>query len=168
MSDTSTLELLAEISIGLVGFAGVVTALGRSRLPPPMRRFRIRALLLYGIVALGGALLPVILFDYRISAASVWLSSAVVLVCAQLAMITWAAKTIPPLVRAGQLPTSLAFVVVALLLVVVLYLLHGILFARASLSAIYSVGIFFILGLGVFHFFNLVVSIPFGDAEEGE
>ena len=166
MSDTSTLELFAEISIGLVGFAGVVTALGRSRLPPSTRRFRIRALLLYGIIALGAALLPVILFDYGISAMSVWVSSAVVLIFAQLAMLVWAAKTIPPLVREGRLPASLARLVTAFLFVAILYLAYGIVFARPSLSAIYAVGVFSSFGLGVFHFFNLVISIPFGDEDE--
>ena len=165
VSDTSTLELFAEISIGLVGFAGVVTALGRSRLPAPTQRFRIRALLLYSIIALGGALLPIILFDYGISDISVWVSSAVVLVFAQLVILVWAARTIPPLVREGHLPASLARVVSAFLFVVILYLTYGIIFSRPSLSAIYGVGLFSLFGLGVFHFFNLVISIPFGDEE---
>ena len=51
MPDTGALALFAEISIGLVGFTGVVSALGRSRLPPAIRSFRILALLLYSVVA---------------------------------------------------------------------------------------------------------------------
>ena len=166
MADTSALELFAEISIGLIGFAGVVTALGRSRLPLPTRSFRIWALLLYSIVALGGSLFPIVLSNYGLNASSVWLTSSIVLVTAQLTMLAWAAKTIPPLVRDGHLPTALAGVVFALYMLVALYLVYGILFARASLSAIYLVGIFFGLCLGVFHFFHLVISVPMGDRDD--
>ncbi len=163
MPDTTALELFAEISIGLVGFAGVVSALGRSRLPPAIRSFRISALLLYSVVALGGSLLPIVLLNHGISAMSVWLSSAVVLVSAQVAMMAWAVKAIRPLVGDDQLPASLARVIITIFMAAVLYLLYGIFFDRTSLAAIYLVGISFSLGLGVFHFVVLVVSIQSGD-----
>ncbi len=165
MPDTTALELFAEISIGLVGFAGVVSALGRSRLPPAIRSFRISALLLYSVTALGGSLLPIVLLNHGMSATSVWLSSAVVFVSAQSATMAWAARAIRPHVRDDQLSPR---VVIAIFTAAVLYLLYGIFFDRTSLAAIYLVGISFSLGLGVLHFFVLVVSIQSGDQHESD
>ncbi len=165
MPDTTALELFAEISIGLVGFAGVVSALGRSRLPPAIRSFRISALLLYSITALGGSLLPIVLLNHGMSATSVWLSSAVVLVSAQAATMAWAARAIRTRVRDDQLSPR---VVITIFTAAVLYVLYGIFFDRTSLAAIYLVGISFSLGLGVFHFFVLVVSIQSGDQHESD
>ena len=163
MPDTTALELFAEISIGLLGFAGVVSALGRSRLPPPTRTFRITALLLYSVVALGGPLLPIVLFNHGLSAMSVWLSSAIVLASAQAVVMAWGVRATQQLVRDDQLSASLAQVVFTIFIAAVLYLLYGIFFDRASLAAIYLVGVSFSLGLGVFHFVVLVVSIQSGD-----
>ncbi len=165
MPDTTALELFAEISIGLVGFAGVVSALGRSRLPPAIRSFRISALLLYSMTALGGSLLPIVLLNHGISAMSVWLSSAVVLVSAQAATMAWAARAIRTRVRDDQLSPR---VVITIFTAVILYVLYGIFFDRTSLAAIYLVGISFSLGLGVLHFFVLVVSIQSGDQHESD
>ncbi len=163
MPDTNALELFAEISIGLLGFAGVVAALGRSRLPPSTRRFRVTALLLYSVVALGGSLLPIVLFNHGVSAMSVWLSSAIVLVSAQAVVMAWGVRATQPLVRDDQLSASLAQAVFTLFIATLLYLLYGIFFDRASLAAIYLVGVSFSLSLGVFHFVVLVVSIQSGD-----
>ncbi|MCZ6460175.1 MAG: hypothetical protein O6766_12540, partial [Gammaproteobacteria bacterium] len=106
MPDTGALELFAEISIGLVGFTGVVSALGRSQLPPAIRSFRILALLLYSVVALGGSLLPIVLLNHGISTMTTWLVSAVSLVVAQIAIMVWAAIAVVPLLRDGLLPNS--------------------------------------------------------------
>ncbi len=159
MPDTTTLELFAEISIGLVGFAGVVSALGRSRLPAPIRSFRISALLLYSITTLGGSLLPIVLLNYRIDTTVAWVASATVLAFAQLAILAWAARVIPPLVRSGQLPAPLALTISSTYLVVTLYLLFGIFWDQTSLSAIYLLVLLCSLSFSVFHFFMLVVSI---------
>ena len=163
MPDTTALELFAEISIGLVGFAGVVSALGRSRLPPATRSFRISALLFYSVVALGGSLLPIVLLNHGISAATVWLSSAVALVSAQLVMMIWAVKSIQPLRRDDQLPASIARTVLTIFTAAMIYVVYGIFFDRTSLSAIYLVGLSFSLGLGVFHFVVLVQSTQIGE-----
>ena len=159
MPDTGALELCAEISIGLVGFTGVVSALGRSRLPPAIRSFRILALLLYSVVALGGSLLPIVLLNHGISTMTTWLVSAVSLVVAQIAIMVWAAIAVAPLLRDGLLPTLVARVVFTIFGLVVLYLLYGIVFDRSSLAGIYLVGVSVSLALGVFHFVVLVQSV---------
>ena len=51
-------EILAEISIGLIGFAGVVVALGRSALSRSTRKFHLIMLFANGAAALWGSLSP--------------------------------------------------------------------------------------------------------------
>ena len=165
MPDTTTLELFAEISIGLVGFAGVVSALGRSRLPAPIRSFRISALLLYSVTALGGSLFPIVLLNYGVKATAAWVASAVALVFAQLAIVAWAARVVPPLVRSRHLPTPLALVISSIYPVATLYLIYGIFWDQQSLFAIYPAVLLCSLSLSVFHFFMLVVSIQTGDQD---
>ena len=165
MPDTNALELFAEISIGLLGFAGVVAALGRSRLPPSTRRFRVTALLLYSVVALGGSVLPIVLLNHGVSATSVWLSSAITLASAQVAVMAWGVRATRPLVRDDQLSASLTGVIFTIFISALLYLLYGILVDRTSLAAIYLVALSYSLSLGVFHFVVLVVSIQSGDQQ---
>ena len=57
--DTQNFDTLAEISIALIGFAGVVGALGRSRLPSEVLSMRLRMLFASGSMALWGSLCPV-------------------------------------------------------------------------------------------------------------
>ena len=56
--DFGIFELLAELSIGLLGFTGVVSALGRSRLTAEVRAFRVGALVSYSSTSLLGSILP--------------------------------------------------------------------------------------------------------------
>ena len=65
--DHSSLELLAELSIGLVGFAGVVSALGRSRLTDATRSFRVQALLVNGVTSLTFSIMPIVLLGYDLN-----------------------------------------------------------------------------------------------------
>ncbi len=163
MADTNALELYAEISIGLIGFAGVVAALGRSRLPAPTRRFRISALLLYGVVALAGSLLPIVLLGHGLAVTHAWLASAIALVSAQITLMAWAVRQTRPLLSDGLLAPLLTRTVFAIFLGATLYLLYGITFDRTALPGIYLVGLSFTLGLGVFHFVLLVTSVHAAD-----
>ena len=52
MNDPAGFEILAEIAIGLIGFAGVVVAIGKSKLDGPEQTVRLRLLFLNGVVAL--------------------------------------------------------------------------------------------------------------------
>ena len=166
MQNLDVLEIFAEVSIGLVGFAGVVSALGWSRLHPRIKSFRVQALLLYGIAALAGSLFPLILSRFDLGAHVLWVYSASSLLAIQLGTLIYLSLQLRPLVRAAQLPAPIALGVPTINVSSMLLLVYGLLFAGSALSAIYVVGLSTSLSLGVFHFYMLVVSIQSGDRDE--
>jgi hypothetical protein len=155
----STLELLAEISIGLIGFAGVVTALGRSKLATEVRYFRTIALLLNGGAALFGSLLPIILFNSGLSASTLWISSSVALGLIMTSSLLWVSFKARKLIAQSELPAGMTVLIVFLSSLVGLVLLYAAFFASSSLPRIYPGAVFWSLALGIFHFFILVISI---------
>ena len=60
MNDFNSFETVAEISIAIIGFAGVITVLGRSGLSETESRWRLIMLFLDGATALWGCLTPVL------------------------------------------------------------------------------------------------------------
>ena len=48
-------------------------------------------------------------------------------------------------------------------IIVIVLLIWGLVFSRAHLRSIYLVGLFWTLGMGVFHFYKLVISIELHD-----
>jgi len=60
VNNIQSFDVLAEISIALIGFAGVVVALGRSNLTSEALRFRLVLLFVNGATALWGGLTPAI------------------------------------------------------------------------------------------------------------
>ena len=159
MEALSTLELLAEISIGLIGFAGVVTALGRSKLAIEIRSFRTRALLLNSGTALFGSLLPIILANIGLSTSITWVSSSVVLVLLMAASLSWVISNSRNLMTQAEVPRGVTISIILLASLALLVLLYTTFFAVSSLPGIYAAAVFWCLGLGVFHFCLLVVSI---------
>jgi hypothetical protein len=155
----SALELVAEISIGLIGFAGVVATFARSRMPPAVRSFRVTALMLNGATALIGSLLPIVLLNYGITPSATWVAAGGVVIAWQAAVLAWAAATLRELFRNGQIPRKVTLVVLSLASMVLLYLVYGTLFDHVALPAIYLAVLAFSLMLGLFHFLMLVVSI---------
>jgi hypothetical protein len=162
-SAISTLGLVAELSIGLIGFAGVVATLARSRMPPAVRSFRITALMLNGTTALIGSLVPIVLLNYGITASTTWAASGSIILVWQAAVIAWAGRTLRALFRAGQIPRNLTLFVLSLAALALAYLAYGVLLDHETLPAIYVAVLAFALMLGLFHFLMLVVSVQSAD-----
>ena len=156
--DTSTLELFAELSIGLIGFAGVVSALGKSRLHVDVRTFRIRALLLYSATALITSIFPLVAAGFSPESRSVLVVSTVVMILGFLGILFWFGRTAQPLTDRGHLPVSLARGLGMLGIFVILLLCGGLVFPSLQ-GPLYLVGLSWILMMGVFHFCMLVLSI---------
>ena len=154
----STLELLAEISIGLVGFAGVVSALGRSRLSKATLSFRIGALLINSVTALVFSILPLLLAAHGVSVNVQWTIATALLVLAQTGTITWSARWVSSL-SGEEVPNLIRVVMFSLIVLTIMYELYGIFFDPPSLSSIYIVGVSVSFGIGLFHFCILVLSI---------
>jgi hypothetical protein len=163
LTDPSTLETFAQLSIGLIGFAGVVSALGKSRLHIETRSFRIKALLLYSVTALLGSVLPMVLLSFELGPLKVWLISGTVFALVCIGIVMWGAVALRRLAIAGHIPAVLAVGLWGIGALVVLLLIYALVFATPSLQSIYLVGLFWALGMGVFHFCMLVVSIQLQD-----
>ena len=154
----STLELFAELSIGLVGFAGVISVLGRSRLSPETRSFRIGALLLNSVTALVFSILPLLVSAHGLSGDVQWTIATILLVFAQVGTIVWSARRVTSL-SSEEVPNLIRTVMFSLMTLTILYEIYGVVFDIASLSAIYVVGVAVSFGIGLFHFCILVLSI---------
>ena len=161
--DLSTLEIFAELSIGLIGFSGVVSALGKSRLQIEERTIRIRALLFYSAASFFGSLLPIVADSFEFDFSNVLLVSTTALVLAISSILIWVARRVRLITPEGKLPVVLSVAVVTLGVSVVVLLISGLFFFQTSIYSIYVVGIFWLLGMAVFHFCILVVSIQIPD-----
>ena len=64
MNDFSAFENVAAMSIAIIGFAGIVAALGRTRLNPKEARFRLVMLFVNGGTALWGCLTPTVVSKF--------------------------------------------------------------------------------------------------------
>lgn len=163
MIDSNTLEMFAELSIGLIGFAGVVSALGRSRLHIDVRSFRVRALLFYSATALISSLIPIVAGGFGFEGQTVVFFSTLIMGAAFLAILLWFGRTARPLTENGHLPIALARGLGTLGLMIIVMLAYGLVFARSYLDSLYLVGLTWILMMGVFHFCMLVLSIQLDD-----
>jgi len=159
------LELIAEMSIALVGFAGVVSALGRSRLSVATLSFRIRALLFNGVTAVVFSLLPIILAVHGLSETVLWTVAAILLGITQVCTMIWAARRVSTLTD-DEVPTAIRRIVFTTMTISVLYLSYGVGIQSEWLSAIYLVGLSASFCVGLLHFCFLVTSIQ-SSAKEG-
>ena len=159
--DFGPLETYAELSIGLIGFAGVVSALGKSRLNAEIRAFRVISLLRYSATSLFGSLFPVVLGSYDFNENTVWFVSTLGLSLAFVAVIIWGYWFNIAIMKSERFLWILARIIRVVLIAVLAYLMYGLVFSPHTLDAIYLVGLSTMLGLGVFHFCMLVASIQF-------
>ena len=163
MDELGDLETFAQLSVGLIGFAGVVSALAKSRLHVDTRAFRIRALLLYSTAALFASLLPIVLASFGLSTTIVWVASSSGLMLALVAVFLWLGVIVRRLTSDRHLSNALARSLRGVAIIVIVLLIWGLVFSRAHLRSIYLVGLFWTLGMGVFHFYKLVISIELHD-----
>ena len=156
-----TLELLAEISIGLIGFAGVVSALGRSTLQTEVRMFRTKALLFNSGNALLSSLIPLVLIHYDVSETTLWFVSGLAILSFMAISLAWVLMGIKNLLANGEIPPLATLLLVLIAFCVVIALLYGLFLAPTLLTTIYLTAVFWALAMGVFHFCMLVISIEF-------
>jgi hypothetical protein len=158
------LELFAELSIGLLGFTGVVSALGKSRLTTELRAFRVSALLRFGSTSLVASILPIVLGSYGLMEQTVWFVSSLVLVSAIAGISVWGFISNSRLLTSTMQLRVLASLVFTIVLGISAYLIYGLIYLPENMASIYLVSLTTMLGLGVYHFCMLVASIQY---EEG-
>ena len=165
MPEFNDLGTFAQVSIALVGFAAVVSVLGRSRLSPIARLFRIRALLFRGMTALVGSLVPVVLHKFGLSATSLWLSSNVLLFCLILAVSLHSWHHLRALHRSGSPTPRTVYFHQPINVGVLILMAYGIAFDQSQLPAIFFVGIFWSLLAGLVQFVLLIMSIELSGSD---
>jgi hypothetical protein len=94
---------------------------------------------------------------------AVFIISTTALILAFGGILTWFGRGFRRLTTKGHLSVMLAGVLGAIGVLVVMLLISGLLFFRASIYPIYLVGLSWILAMGVFHFCMLVLSIQIQD-----
>jgi hypothetical protein len=154
-------EILAEVSIGLVGFAGVVVALGRSELPSSTQKFHLTMLFANGVAALWGSLSPTIArlvlgeeSSYIVLACAMYLPVfAVVNIYAFRIVFNFYAKS-----RSISLP--LVYSVVFICTSSFIYMAAAMIAYPAQIAASMYTSISLLLFLGISHFYDLVKAIP--------
>jgi hypothetical protein len=165
MPELDDLGTFAQVSIGLVGFAAIVSVLSRSRLPATARLFRIRALLIRGGTALVGSLVPLVLHKFGLAASSLWLLSTVLLFCLILGSFLHSFHYIRVVRQSGGPTPTTAYVMQPITAGVLILLAYGIAFGRSQLPAIFFVGIFWSLLAGLIQFILLILSVELASSD---
>jgi len=165
MPELNHLETFAEVSIGLVGFAAVVSVLSRSRLPATARLFRIRALLIRGATVLVGSLVPLVLHKFGLSGSALWLPSTVLLFCLILGSFLHSWHYIRVIHRSGSPTPTTAYIMQPITVGVLILLAYGIAFGQSQLPAIFFVGLFWSLLAGLIQFVLLILSVELSGSD---
>ncbi len=159
MSSPGSFEVLAELSIALVGFAGVVVVLGRSSLPGAARRFRLVLLFANGSTALWGALTPS-LSALLVQGEPSWRLAGMLYLPLVLAINGYAWRNFFLFQRDGQRLPMVFYVATPLIVGSLLYLAGSLLLLPSQIPAAQFLSVVLLLFLGLYHFFILTTSIP--------
>ena len=154
-------EILAEISIGLIGFAGVVVALGRSSLSSTARRFHLVMLFANGAAAMWGSISPTL--------AGLMLgpdSSYMVLACLMylptfIFVNIYAWRIIFRFYSMSEAtPTAWTYTSFLISAVSLFYMLAAVIMYPSQISPSMYASISLLLFMGLSHFYSLVTAIP--------
>ena len=104
------LSTFTEVFIALMGFSGVVIALGRSEIPETTRRFRVKALLVSSSVGLGASVLPSVVAEFT---RNIWPLCTGVLGACMVLNLVWALRNLIPMVKQGDAPPLTFWLVTA-------------------------------------------------------
>lgn len=84
------LQTIAEISIGLAGFSGLVVALRKTTGPlTDVQKFRLRILFGNAFGAMFLSLLPFLLLSFRVPESRIWFDSSAAMLSYSLIFVTW-------------------------------------------------------------------------------
>jgi hypothetical protein len=154
-------EILAEVSIGLVGFAGVVVALGRSELSSSTQNFHLTMLFANGVAALWGSLSPTIArlvlgaeSSYIVLACAMYLPAFVVVnIYAFRVVFNFYAKS-------KAISLTLVYSVIFMCASSFTYMVAAMIAFPAQIAASMYISVSLLLFLGISHFYDLVKAIP--------
>lgn len=154
------LQTIAEVAAAFTGFAGLVSVLGRSRLDPKVRLWRVQVMIVTSLASLFGALAPSILQQVVSEDAALWRVSACVLLALFATQLGFVFRGMPSEQASGVLrlvktPAGAVLTICSLgfQLVLLAVVLGGL--SRMAM-AVYSVAVLFLLLASSYHFLVLV------------
>lgn len=165
LTDDELLLTIAEVAVAFAGFASLVGILGQrsSRDDTRVLGVRMRAMILFSLLAMAFSLLPSILDRFGLSDAAVWrTSSSVFLVCLLLVFL-WLAPTLARLRLVRQNRPRVRFVILPLLFTGLVTALGALiadvlLLAPAAVAALYALALFALLLLASLAFALILFS----------
>jgi len=159
LNDIQSFDVLAEIAIALIGFAGVVVALGRSSLPVETLRFRLVLLFVNGSIALWGGLTPAIASLYVVESTNAPLLAGALYLPALIGVNVYAWIRFVSMMRSGQeLPRAFYFVTPAVM-ASLFYLIVALVWLTEHIEFAHFTSVVFMLFLGLYHFFVLTMAV---------
>ena len=105
MVESEILLTIAEVAVAFAGFASLVGVLGQrsSRADPRVLGTRMRAMILFSLLAVAFSLVPFVLYRYELDESSVWRFSSGLFLLGFLAVGVWLARAVTRL-RGLDLP----------------------------------------------------------------
>lgn len=160
MQGADALFVIAEISIALAGFTGVLAALYARGSWHPLDKWRTISLLLAGFVALGIALLPFGLYSLGLDGSALWRTSSAVFVGAGIAATVVVVRYQPPRASIPQfsLTAPLFWSVVSINLLAQLLNALGVL--TSGTFGVFYLGLVVNLLVGGMQFTNIILIRP--------
>ena len=159
MDNIQSFDVLAEISIALIGFAGVVVALGRSSLPREALRFRLVLLFVNGATALWGGLTPAIASMFVLESTTVPLLAGTLYLPALIGVNGYAWVQFVSLIRRRQVLPRAFYFVTPPVMASLLYLIVALVWLTEHIMLAHFTSVVFMLFLGLYHFFVLTIGV---------
>jgi hypothetical protein len=167
MIDLDAFHTLAEVSITFTGLAGVVSVVGRSRLTPEGRQWRIWNMILLSLVAFFACLIPIALDLFSLQTVPIWTVCSISLVTAQMSQSFFAYRAGQRISRVASelmIQPLIAIYIVGSAIIGILQLVNVLVISPGP--ALYFLGICWFIFLSSMHFFVLVMSSDLRSSEE--
>ena len=154
-------EILAEISIGLIGFAGVVVALGRSALSRAAQRFHLVMLFANGAAAMWGSLSPT-LAGLMLGLDSSYMVLACIMYLPTFIFVNiYAWRIILRFYSVSEAtPTAWTYTSFLISVASLFYMSAAVIMYPSQIAPSLYASISLLLFMGLSHFFALVTAIP--------
>jgi hypothetical protein len=147
MEQSGFLQTIAQVSIGLAGFAGVIAAFSKFKIAAKAVTYRVRLMVVLSLLTMLLSLLPFLLLEFGLSEECTWRVATGVFGVSAIPLLAWTWIGLRPLYKAGLLHTqpitAIQYTVGAVLIVALFASAAG--FTGPLAAAVYLSGLFFCL-----------------------
>ena len=159
MDSSQSFEFLAEVSIALVGFAGVVVALARAKLHYLALRLRLTLLFINGSTALWGSLTPTISSISTPETNTQIFIAGLMYMPVLMAVNVYAWVQFATLIRNNEIVPRTFYILTPFIVASLIYLVVSLVALPNHIQLAHFISIVIMLFLGLYHFYILTTSI---------